>query len=167
MSDVGKQTFRFDQMDDATKQALIFQLQGREQAETVSPTEMQQLMGQIYSFLYDDEVNDIIRHDKRLRALYPAVSPLVRTGRQDNSTERAMAKLKFKRALRFAFFIAPEETSFEDMVMFDTFNIFGYSAIDDQNQGWRGKLAAERVKVTKIEGVRPVKRGIWERLGIR
>lgn len=154
-------------MDDATKQALIMQLQGREASETVSPTEFQQMLGQIYFFLIDDKVNDIITLDKRLRALYPAVSPLVRTGRQDDNAARNQSKLKFKRALRFAFFIAPEETSFEDMVMFDTFNIFGYSAIDDQKNGWRGKLAAERVKVTKIEGVQPVKRGILERLGIR
>lgn len=154
-------------MDDATKQALIMQLQGREASETVSPTEFQQMLGQIYFFLKDDIVDDQIKKDKRLTALYPTLSPLIRTSRQDDQRARAQAKLRLKRALRFALFVAPEETTFKDMALFDALTNFGYSAIDDQKNGWRGKLAAERVKVTKIEGVQPVKRGILERLGIR
>lgn len=159
----------WDDLSPEAQQALVEVLRGSE-AGGVSPTEFQQMLGQVYYFLKDDVIERLFigkDGDERLKSLLPGISHLIRTSRQDDDRIRAQMKLRWKRALRLQLLVLPEEVKMSDLALFDTLVNFGYSAIDDQKMGWRGKLAAERVKTYKIEGATSKRKSWLERFGFR
>jgi len=76
-------------------------------------------------------------------------------------------KLRWKIALRLQLLVLSTETKMSDLALFYSLVNYGFAAIDDQHMGWRGKLAAERVKTYKMEGASAKKRGWLERLGLK
>lgn len=133
----------------------------------VEPDEHLKMLSQIYYFLKDETTEKIMLTDPRLKPLIPGVSPLIRTSRQDNAKIRAQAKLRWKRAVEMQLLVMPEHVSLSDLALADAMTTFGFAAIDDQDQGWRGKLSAEKVRTYKMEGSVERKKGWLERLGLR
>ena len=133
------------------KDALLQGILANE-AQQVTPEEFQTMMAQIYYFLKDDVVLKMFWEDPRLKPLIPAVSHLIRTSRLDKDRNIMEMKLRWKRAVRLQLFVTGTTRKMSDMALFDVLVNFGYSVIEDQRRGWRGKLTAERVKTYKIEG---------------
>jgi len=159
----------FSKLDPETQEFLRAYLaqEGASEAGEVTPTEFQAMMGQIYYFLKDELVQREFQIDDRLKPLLIGISHLIRTSRLDNPTKIEEMKLRWKRAVRLNLMVLNTTRKMSDMALFDVLVNFGYSVIEDQRQGWRGKLAAERVKTYKIEGGTPKKRGILGWLGLR
>lgn len=132
----------------------------------ITPTEEQMMLGQIYYFIKDDVIEEVMVKDERLKPLMAAVSHLVRTSRLDDERKVREMKLRWKRALRLQLLILNKEENMSDLALFDAMVNYGYSAIEDQHEGWRGKLAAERVKTYKIEGAEKKKKGVLSWLGL-
>lgn len=164
MSDEDKAKLAWESLDPETKQMITEVTSGAERGE-VTPLEQQAMLGQLYYFIKDDVVEKMMNEDERLKPLLLGVSHLIRTGRQDDDRIRAQMKLRIKRAARLQLLVLNEEVKMDDLALFDGFVNYAYSAIDDQRMGWRGKLAAERVKTYKIEGIGARQKGILERLG--
>jgi len=160
----------FDKLPPETQEIVRAALQtegATEAAGQVSPTEFQSMMGQIYYFVKDDVAEKLIWDDERLKPLLIGLSHLIRTSRLDNENKIAEMKLRWKRAVRLQLMVLNKERKMSDMALFDVLVNFGYTVIEDQKQGWRGKLAAERVKTYKIEGGTQKRRGLLSWLGIR
>jgi len=121
-----------------------------------------QYMGQIYYLVKDEETQALLRDDTDLREIMPALSHLLRTS---NFTDKAVIKemkLRWRRACRIQLMVK-KSPSLVSQAKFDAWVNFGYAAIEDAVEGWRGRLVTERIKTYKIE-TGSTKKGFWSSL---
>jgi hypothetical protein len=148
----------------------MYQVQDELLGRIVSSQEMQQVttedyyqyMGQIYYLVKDEEVFALMRSDPDLKELLPALSHLLRTSNiTDKNVIKAMM-LRWRRACRIQLLVnkTPQLVS---QAKFDAWLNFGYAAIQDAIEGWRGRLVTERIKTYKIETGK-TKKSIWSRI---
>lgn len=121
-----------------------------------------QYMGQIYYLVKDEEVMEQIRSDPALKVLLPALSHLLRTSHFSDKIVIKEMKLRWRRACRIQLMVM-NSPKLINQAKFDAWVNYGYAAIEDAVDGWRGKLVTERIKTYKIEGT-PQKKGVLSRL---
>jgi hypothetical protein len=122
------------------------------QGESMQPTtqdDWYQFMGQIYYLVKDDETFQELRDDSDLKVLMPTLSHLLRTSNLDKKTIKEM-KLRWRRAVRLQL-LCKKNPTLVSQAKFDAWVNFGYAAIEDAKEGWRGRLVTERIKTYKIE----------------
>ena len=134
-----------------------------QEMQQVTQEDYYQYMGQIYYLVKDEEVLSQIRDDPNLKVLMPALSHLVRTSNFTNKTEIKAMKLRWRRACRVQLMVmnSPDLIS---QAKFDVWTNFGFAAIEDAVEGWRGRLVTERIKTYKIENIGSQKKGILQRI---
>lgn len=121
-----------------------------------TPEDWLQYLGQIYYLVKDYETFQQLRDDPDMKVLMPTLSHLLRTSYLDKHTINVM-KLRWRRACRLQLLCGKNPTLM-NQAKFDAWVNFGYAAIEDAREGWRGRLVTERIKVHKIE-TRTKKRG--------
>lgn len=134
-----------DQLEDAILGQVL-------QSETMLPTTQEdwiQYLGQIYFLVKDPETFLLLYEDPAMKPLMPTLSHLVRTSYLDKKTITVM-KLRWRRALRLQL-LCQKNPTLVSQAKFDSWLNFGYAAIEDAREGWRGRLVTERIKVHKIE----------------
>jgi hypothetical protein len=128
----------------------------------MSQEDLVERLAQIYYLLNDPIIIKLVKDNSgKLEKLWPALSPLLRTGRCDDKASLTLKKLRWRLACRRAILIDSEDGG--DMPEFRAWVSFGEGVIEDMYMGWRGKLATERIRTYKIEGG-SVKKGIMARL---
>ena len=148
-----------EETDTETEEILkgsIAQSEGQYAPGDVSPDEFSRIMGQIHYFLTDDIVTKLAYNDSRVKKLLPVLSHLVRTSRCHNEKRLYEMKLRWRIACRLELLILPENPA--SMGEFHSWLTYGYTVFEDMREGWRGKLAAERVRTYKIETGGPKQR---------
>jgi hypothetical protein len=131
--------------------------------QQVSQEDYYQYMGQIYYLVKDEETQALIREDPSLKVLLPALSHLLRTSNFTNKTEIKGMKLRWRRACRVQLMVM-NSPNLISQAKFDVWVNFGYAAIEDAVEGWRGRLVTERIKTYKIETVGSQRKGILQRI---
>jgi hypothetical protein len=144
------------------KDELLARIAQSQEMQQVTTEDYYQYMGQIYYLVKDEEVMALLRDDKDLKDLMPALSHLVRTS---NITDKNIVKgmmLRWRRACRIQLLVnkTPKLVS---QAKFDAWVNYGYAAIQDAVDGWRGRLVTERIKTYKIEGGSQ-KKGLLDRI---
>lgn len=124
----------------------------REQISSgAEPSERQAMLTQTYILAIDDEIERLAEKDTRVKKLLPALSHLVRTSRMVDDKEIKRMKLRWELACRMTFLVTPQRSKVADYPEFLSWLNFGLSAINDQFQGWRGKLVTEQIRTYRIE----------------
>lgn len=134
-----------------------------QEMQQVTQEDYYQYMGQIYYLVKDEETQALIRDDPSLKVLLPALSHLVRTSNFTNKTEIKAMKLRWRRACRVQLMLM-NSPNLVSQAKFDVWVNFGYAAIEDAVEGWRGRLVTERIKTYKIESIGSQKKGILSRI---
>jgi hypothetical protein len=124
-----------------------------------SPDEQAQVLGHAYYLLKDEQTMALLLGDPQLTILLPALSHLVRTSRKDKHGIE-LAKLHWRRALRIQLLVK-QRPALVNVARYDSWLIFGYTALDDTLEGWRGKLITERIKTYKIENAQTKTGGLF------
>jgi len=117
--------------------------------EEVDPTVLSKIMGQAHYLLKDDNIDDLLSKDERIKKLRPALSHLIRTSRCDNEKSIRLLKLQWKIACTLELLILPKKPA--SMGEYLAWLIYGYTVIEDMRNGWRGKLLTERIRTFKVE----------------
>lgn len=120
--------------------------------ETSLPTTQEdwiQYLGQIYFLVKDPETFLLLYEDPDMKPLMPTLSHLLRTSYLDKKTITIM-KLRWRRAVRLQL-LCLKEPSLVNQAKYDSWLNFGFAAIEDAREGWRGRLVTERIKVHKVE----------------
>jgi len=115
-----------------------------------SPEEFFQTQYATYSLLKDEMVFEQLLQDSNAKILLPALSHLLRT---TNITDKNAVKymmLTWEIACRLTFLVN-EPPNLVNQAKFEAWLMFGRAAIHDAEQGWRGKLVTERIKIFKLE----------------
>jgi len=137
------------ELDPERKAELIALAQSDSGGQT-SPDDFSVMMAQTHYLMKDDDITDMIKRNKHLRKLMPALSHLLRTTRINDRKILTIMKLRWKRAVRYELFIMSDKPA--SMAEFDAWVNFGWAAIEDTFQGWRGNLVTIRQRVFKLEG---------------
>lgn len=114
-----------------------------------SQDEQAAMLGQVYYLLKDDEVSAILRGSPDLVCLIPFFSHLSRTSNLDKKTVE-MLKLRLKMALRLVL-LCQREPNLVNVALYNALLAYGYAALEDGIQGWRGRLCTEKIKTYKVE----------------
>ena len=141
---------------------LLARIAQSQEMQTVTTEDYYQYMGQIYYLVKDEEVMSLLREDPDLKQLIPALSHLLRTS---NITDKNIIKgmmLRWKRACRNQLLVS-KSPNLVSQSKFDAWVNYGYAAIQDTIDGWRGRLVTERIKTYKIE-TNQAKKGFWSNL---
>jgi hypothetical protein len=114
------------------------------------------MMGQMYYLAKDEEISKLVAEDPSLKALTPTLSHLLRTSNLDKDTIKEM-KIRWRMACRLQILIGrnPDLGSYSK---YQSWVNFGYAAIEDTKEGWRGRLLTERIKIMKVEMGQPRRR---------
>jgi hypothetical protein len=142
---------------------LLAELIRTGEMQNVTTEDYYQYMGQIYYLVKDEETQNILRNDPKMAVLMPALSHLVRTS---NFTDKTMIKammIRWRRACRLQLMVN-QSPNLASQARFDTWVNFGFAAIMDAVDGWRGRLVTERIKTYKIESSGGKSKGILARL---
>lgn len=117
-------------------------------------------MGQIYYLVKDEEIQKQLRDNPKMAVLMPALSHLLRTSNFTDKLVIKEMKLRWRRACRIQLMVmnSPDLVS---QASFDAWVNFGYGAIEDAVEGWRGRLVTERIKTYKVETSRPQRKKIF------
>lgn len=141
---------------------LLAKIAQSQEMQQVTTEDYYQYMGQIYYLVKDEEIISLLREDADLKQLMPALSHLLRTS---NITDKNIIKammLRWKRALRIQLLVQ-KSPKLVSQAKFDAWTNYGYAAIQDTIEGWRGRLVTERIKTYKIE-TNQAKKGFWSNL---
>lgn len=114
-----------------------------------SQDEMASMLGQVYYLLKDDETFQLLREDPDMKNLMPMLSHLLRTSNLDKKTIE-IAKLRWRIACRLVL-LCQKEAVLVNVAKFNAWLVFGYAAIEDAKEGWRGRLVTEKIKTYKVE----------------
>jgi hypothetical protein len=114
-----------------------------------SPEEEQQMMAQIYYLIKDPIVQKMLLDDPNMKALLPALSHLIRTSNLDKNTV-TLLKLRWKVACRLQLLIK-QKPDLVSLAKFQAWVMFGYAALEDTINGWRGRIVTERQRIYKVE----------------
>jgi len=140
-------------LTEEAKQVALGAVAGSVQREeAVTPTEEAQLLGQVYYLLKDDKVIDFIEQKKpEYAVLMTALSHLNRTSNTVEKNAR-LWKLRLKRAIDLVLMTKPEDDiTLGEVAFLDSLYIYGSCAIEDAVNGWRGRLATERIRTYRVE----------------
>lgn len=130
--------------------------------QQVTMEDYYQYMGQIYYLVKDEETQALLRDDPDLKELMPALSHLLRTSNFTDKNVVKEMKLRWRRACRIQLMVK-KTPRLVSQAKFDAWVNFGYAAIEDAVDGWRGRLVTERIKTYKIEtGSQP--KSWWRRM---
>jgi len=136
----------------AFQDELLARVAASQEMQQVTTEDYYQYMGQIYYLIKDEEVQQILRDDPNLKVLMPALSHLVRTSNFTDKNVIKEMKLRWRRACRIQLMVM-QSPNLVSQAKFDALINFGYAAIEDARDGWRGRLVTERIKTYKIESV--------------
>lgn len=142
---------------------LLAELIRTGELQQVTTEDYYQYMGQIYYLVKDEEVMQLIRADPKMMALMPSLSHLLRTSNFTDKRVIMEMKLRWRRACRIQLMLC-QSPNLVSQARFDAWVNYGYAAIEDAVDGWRGRLVTERIKTYKIEGAGSQKKGIIQRL---
>lgn len=116
----------------------------------------------VLELLLADE--DKIRKLPGYAGLIPSLSHLNRTGKLSPRLRR-INRLRFESQILFIEFDRDEDDKDADWFAMDQgMMIFGNVAMEDSDQGYRGKLLTENRRVTKLEGLQGGKVGVLDRI---
>lgn len=147
----------------AFKDEVLARLAASQEMQQVTMEDYYQYMGQIYYLIKDEETQQLLRDDPDLKELMPALSHLLRTSNfgTDKNVIKEM-KLRWRRACRIQLMVK-KTPRLVSQAKFDAWVNFGYAAVEDAREGWRGRLVTERIKTYKIEtGTKP--KGFWSKI---
>jgi hypothetical protein len=126
-----------------------------------SPEELQKELAQSYHLQYDDMTLSQIDEDPQLRYLLPALSPLNRTSKIPNKRLAEMARLDMEYVLLLHQFSLNEaDLDLHGWAKLESLRIFGLSSVNDQVDGYRGKLVTEKIKEVRVGVVEKKKEGL-------
>ena len=137
--------------------AVMERIVSGEAMQQFSPEEFFQTQYVIYSLLKDEMVFDQLLADNEAKHLLPALSHLARTTNiKDKNSVKYMIKT-WEIACRLTFLVNKPPT-LVNRAKFEAWYMFGRTAIHDMEDGWRGKLVTERIKIFKLEGAEKKRR---------
>lgn len=116
----------------------------------VSPDDFAVLMAQVHYLLKDDDITLLLKSNRNMRRLMPALSPLLRTTRINDRKVLRLLKARWKLAVRVELFINADQPA--TMGEFFAWVNFGEAAIEDTYKGWRGNLVTVRQRTFRMEG---------------
>jgi len=115
-----------------------------------TPDDMAHILGQVDYIVNDHHIIGMMKSDPDLRPLYPMISSMLRTSNLDPKTIQLM-KLQVSRALRIQLMVRKPATMM-NLAKFDAWRCYIFGAIEDTKNGWRGRLATEKIRTYRIEG---------------
>lgn len=133
---------------------ILARIVAGEAMKQVTTEDYYQYMGQIYYLVKDEESQAILREDPNMRVLLPALSHLIRTSNFTDKLVIKEMKLRWRRACRIQLMVM-NSPNLVSQAKFDVWVNFGYAAIEDARDGWRGRLVTERIKTYKVESSAP------------
>lgn len=149
-------------MSQVTLDPVLAEIMRGESMQQVTQEDYYQYMGQIYYLVKDEETQQLLRNDPQMIPLMPALSHLVRTSNFTDKKIIAAMMLRWRRACRIQLMVM-NSPKLASQAKFDAWVNYGYAAIQDAIEGWRGRLVTERIKTYKFEsGAKP--KGIVDRL---
>lgn len=125
---------------------------GSEGAGQITPDDFAVMLGQVHYLFKDDDVIKFLTEHPRLKKLLIGLSHMIRTSRLDNKRVIEEMKLRWKIALRLEILILNKEKDTKSVALFQLLVNYGYAAIEDARNGWRGKLVTEKIKTYRFEG---------------
>ena len=146
-----------------TYDPLLAEILRGESMAQVTTEDYYQYMGQIYYLVKDEETQQLLRQDPKMLALLPALSHLLRTSNITDKKLLMELKIRWRRACRIVLMVS-QSPKLVNQARFDAFVNFGYAAIEDCREGWRGRLVTERIKTFKIETQNSGGKGILAKL---
>jgi hypothetical protein len=133
---------------------ILARIVAGEAMKQVTTEDYYQYMGQIYYLVKDEETQTILRTDPNMKVLMPALSHLLRTSNFTDKLVVKEMKLRWRRACRIQLMVM-NSPNLVSQAKFDCWCNFGYAAIEDAVEGWRGRLVTERIKTYKVESTTP------------
>lgn len=130
--------------------AIVAQEQG---SQGVTPDEFSTMLAQAHELFHDDQITQLIlSNPERAAKLLPALSHMLRTTRITDRTTIEIMKLRWELTCRLTFLVSDEEGKVATSAEYYSWLNYGYAAIEDTWEGWRGKLVTERIRTYRIEG---------------
>jgi hypothetical protein len=130
-------------------------------ANVQSDLELQRDLAQSYYLQVDNLTLELIKSDPQLSYLVPAFSHLNRTSKIPDKRLAEMARLDIEYILLLHELNASEdELELSGWAKLEALRIFGLSSVNDQLEGYRGKLVTEKIKEVRVRLEQKKKEGI-------
>jgi hypothetical protein len=130
-------------------------------ANVQSDQELQRDLAQSYYLQVDDMTQKQIFDDPELRYLQPAFSHLNRTSRIPDKRLAEMARLDNEYILLLhEFGLMEASVDLHGWSKLEALRIYGQALVNDQLEGYRGKLVTEKIKEVRVRLEQKKKEGI-------
>jgi hypothetical protein len=135
----------------AVEDEVLARVAAQEASQPTTQGQLYENMAEIYYLLKDDVLDaEFFLKNPAMRDLLPALSHLLRTSNVQDKNVIDEMKLRWKRACMIQVMVM-QPSSLANQALLDAMLNFGYAAIEDLRDGWRGRLVTEKIKVFKME----------------
>lgn len=147
-----------------TGDPLLDQILARSEMQP-GASDLRDNLADMHYLVADKFVERLLGDDERTKALRVGTSALVRTSKKSKKARR-IAKHQWNISCTVSL-LAMRRPQLVDLALYNNLKIFGHSAIDDTDEGWRGLLVTNKMRTIRLERGESKRRGLFGFLGVR